>query len=401
MSERSRGLVLLAALCLAAGTSMAQPARVKPAPGDDLRAVQATPQDVAEGKRVAQDACARCHGANGISGTAGIPHLAGQRAAYLHQQLRAYRQPGRPPSPMAGAVKFLSEDALVKVSAYYASLDPPPRTVAKAAAARADPVAAGKAAAASCGGCHGETGVTSMAGTPSLAGLDPRSFSNAMTAYKAGARKHDMMKSLVAGLGDAEISNLALFYALQKPARAQTKAAGDAAAGKAAAAVCAGCHGENGVSSSPGTPSLAGQDAEYIVDATRAYKDGSRSDEAMKAPASALDDRQLKDVAAYYASQAPQAPAVRKPLALAEWTERCDRCHGVNGNSIDPMVPALASQRPDWLEQVLLAYRSGARKSTAMSAMSSSLSEADVKDLAAHYARQAARPVTYVLVPAK
>jgi cytochrome c553 len=73
----------------------------------------------------------------------------------------------------------------------------------------------------------------------------------------------------------------------------------------------------------------------------------------------------------------------------------------VNGNSTDPLVPALAAQRADWLEPVLQAYRIGARKSTAMSAMTSALTEADVKDLAAHYARQSARPVTYIVVPEK
>ena len=119
---RSLGSGLLLAACsLAALPLFAQPAKVVPAAGDDLRAIQATPQDVAEGKKVAQEACARCHGANGMSATAGIPHLAGQRAAYIHLQLRDYRAGDRPQSPMAGAVKFLSEDALVKVAAYYAS----------------------------------------------------------------------------------------------------------------------------------------------------------------------------------------------------------------------------------------------------------------------------------------
>jgi cytochrome c553 len=121
----------------------------------------------------------------------------------------------------------------------------------------------------------------------------------------------------------------------------------------------------------------------------------------MKAPAAALDERVVKDMAAYYATQEPQAPDVRKPLTLAEWTERCDRCHGPNGNSIEPLVPALAAQRAEWLESVLEAYRKGARKSTTMSAMSAALSDADVKALAAHYSRQTARPVVYVLVPGK
>ena len=390
--------LMLSLICAAA---YAQVPTVKPSAGDDLRSLRVTPQDVAEGKRLAQDACARCHGANGVSATPGIPHVAGQRAPYLHLQLRAYKQGSRPNSPMTGAVRFLSDDAIVKVAAYYASLDPAARAATRAPPPKPDPLQAGKAAAASCGGCHGETGVSAIAGTPSLVGLDPAHFAAAMAAYKKGTRKHDLMKGLAASLSDADVGNLALFYAQQKPAKAQTRAAGDAAAGKAAAAVCGGCHGETGVSTNPTAPSIAGQDAEYLVAATKAYKDGSRKDEAMKAPAEAIDDKTLRDVAAFYAAQAPQAPAVRKPLALDEWVSRCDRCHGVNGNSTDPVVPAIAAQRADWLEQVLTAYRTGVRKSAAMSAMSSSLSEADVKDLAAHYARQSARPVTYVVIPDK
>jgi cytochrome c553 len=390
--------VVLSLLCAAAA---AQVPTVKPAPGDDLKALRVTPQDVAEGKRLAQDSCARCHGPNGVSATAGIPHLAGQRAPYLHAQLRAYKQGSRPNSPMTGAVKFLSDDGIVKVAAFYASLDPAPRAATKPPPPKPDPLQAGKAAAASCGGCHGETGVTATAGTPSLVGLDPAYFTSAMAAYKSGARKNDLMKGFASGLSAADVGHLALFYAQQKPARAQTKATGDGAAGKAAAAVCGGCHGETGVSTNPAAPSIAGQDAEYLIAATKAYKDGSRKDDAMKAPAEAIDEKALREVAAFYAAQAPQAPTVRKPLALDEWIARCDRCHGVNGNSTDPLVPAIAAQRADWLEQVLGAYRIGARKSTAMSAMSASLTEADVKDLAAHYARQAARPVTYVVIPAK
>jgi cytochrome c553 len=192
---------------------------------------------------------------------------------------------------------------------------------------------------------------------------------------------------------------MAFYYALQKPARAQTPAAGNPAAGKKAAAACSACHGELGVSGNPATPSLAGQDAEYLAAATQAYKSGARKDESMKGPAAGLDERVMKDIAAYYAAQQPQPLNVRRPLTLTEWTERCDRCHGVNGNSTDPLMPRLAAQRADWLERVLHAYRTGARKSTAMAAMSALMSEADVKDLSAHYARQSARAVTYIVVP--
>lgn len=391
-------LTLLAALSGAMFSAASQPVTVKPAPGDDLRPVYANAADIAEGRKVAESTCSRCHGAQGISPTRGTPHIAGQRAGYLHQQLRAYQQGSRPQTPMAGAVRFLRDDALVNVAAYYASLQPPRPSGAKAKA-DPDPLQAGASAAAACGGCHGENGVTGTPGTPSLAGIEPKYFAAAMAAYKSGGRRNEMMKTFAGSLSDASIGNIALHYALQKPQKAKTAAAGNAAAGKAAAAACAGCHGETGVSSIPGTPSLAGQDAEYLAAATRAYRDGSRSDETMKAPAGALEAQSVKDVAAFFAAQTPQPPNVRKPLSLADWAARCDRCHGANGNSIEPQIPALAAQRADWLEVALDAYRKGERKSTAMAAMSAQLTEEDVKALAAHYARQTARPVVYVLVP--
>ena len=388
------------AFAMTLGSAAAQPARTKPAAGDDLRALYVNAPDIAEGKRVAESSCVRCHGINGISTAKGTPHIAGQRAAYLYAQLRAYQQRPSTQSPMAGAIRFLKDDALVKVAAYYAGLEPPRPSGGKAAAVE-DPLQAGKAAAAACGSCHGESGVTAIPGMPSLAGLDPKSFVAAMDAYKRGERPHDMMKSFAAPLSEAALNNLALYYALLKPERARTPAAGDAAAGKKAAAACGGCHGETGVSSIPGTPSLAGQDAQYLAEATKAYKDGTRKDETMKGPAAALDARAVQDVAAFYAAQQPQPPNVRKPLGLAEWIERCDRCHGPNGNSIEPLMPGLAAQRADWLEAVLNAYRTGARKSPAMSAMSAGLGESDIRALSAHYSRQTARPVVYVLVPEK
>jgi len=291
------------------------------------------------------------------------------------------------------------------VAAYYASLEPARPVAAKpapkTAPAKSDPASAGKAAAASCGGCHGENGVSKMPGTPSLVALDPKYFIASMNAYKSGQRKHDVMKSMAAGLSDADLGNVALYYALQKPARAQTPSPGDQAAGKKAAASCGACHGDLGISGNPVTPSVAGQDAQYLAAMLRAYKDGTRKDESMKSPVAALDERAMRDIAAFYAAQQPQAVNVRRPLTLTEWADRCDRCHGVNGNSTDPLLPALAAQREDWLAKVLHDYRKGARKSSAMAAMSALMSEGDVKELASHYARQTGRAITYVILPGK
>lgn len=372
------------------------------AKGNDLRAVTATPGDIAEGHRVART-CTRCHGAYGVSAIKGVPNVAGQRPAYLYNKLRAYQTGARHDPMMESAVKFLSDDALIKVAAYYASLDPaqPPASGMKAPPPAPDPVAAGKAAAAACGGCHGEDGVSKTPGTPSLIGLDPKYFVAAVKSYVDGHRKNDIMKSMAESLGDADLRNVALFYALQKPQRAQTPAPGDKSAGKKAAADCAGCHGDQGVSTNPANPSLAGQDAEYLVAALHAYKKGSRSEGTMKNAVASLDESTMKNLAAFYAAQQPQRPKVTRPLSTAEWVQRCERCHGVHGNSTDLRIPALAAQRADYLEKVLHAYRGGERKDSVMDAMTSTLTDADIKGLAGYYARQGARAFVYVPVPCK
>jgi cytochrome c553 len=384
----------LAVNCLGAA---AQPALTG---GSELRPVYASHEEIAEGKRLAEKMCASCHGADGISTNEGVPNLASQRPGYLYLELKAYQSGARGASAMADSVKYLNDDAIVKLAAYFASLDPAQPSAPGARKANPDPVQAGKAATGMCAGCHGETGVSKTPGSPNLAGLDPKYLVLAMKAYQRGQRKNDLMKSLLAATSEADINNIALFYALQKPSRSPTPALGDQAAGKAAAAACNACHGEGGVSAST-TPGLAGQDAQYLADAFRAYKDGSRTDETMKGLATALDDNAIKNLSAFYASLQPHQPDVRKPLTTEEWTQRCDRCHGLNGNSIDPRVPALAAQRLDYLEKVLHDYRTGVRKSREMAAMSSVLTEMDVDNLAAHYASQMARAIVFVPVPAK
>ena len=371
---------------------------------NDLKPLYADAGDIAEGKRLADSSCAGCHGANGISSSPGVPNLAGQRAPYLYFELRNYQSGIRGDSAMNNAVKFLNDDAVVKVAAYFASLEPAqPRSASgtNAYVPKPDALQAGKAAAAVCSGCHGEGGITKTPGMPSLVGLDPKYFLAAIEDYKNGQRKNELMKSMAVAISDVNAKNLALYYGLQKPEKAKTPAPGDATAGKASSESCAGCHGEQGISATPTTPSLAGQDAEYLSAALLAYKDGQRSNETMKGLASGLDDSNIKNIAAYYAGLQPEAPKVRKPLTMQEWVERCERCHGLNGNSTNPRVPALAGQRADYLTKVLHAYRTGARKSTEMAAMSGDLTENDIDNLAAHYAAQRARSVMYIVAPSK
>ncbi|EEX93090.1 cytochrome c553 [Vibrio orientalis CIP 102891 = ATCC 33934] len=85
----------------------------------------------------------------------------------------------------------------------------------------------------------------------------------------------------------------------------QAFAAGDAAAGQAKAAVCAACHGADGIAMIPGYPNLKGQNEQYIVSSINAYKNKERTGglaAVMQAQASMLSDADIANLAAYYAS---------------------------------------------------------------------------------------------------
>ncbi len=153
-------VIALAALAGFSAGASAQPAAIRA--GDDLRTLAATPMDIAEGKRLAEMNCAACHGVTGISSIAGTPHLAGQRPPYLYLEIKAYQSGARGNSAMNNAVKFLSDDALTKVAAYFGSLDPAPPPPGPARAANPDPLQVGKGVAAACTGCHGDTGVSQI-----------------------------------------------------------------------------------------------------------------------------------------------------------------------------------------------------------------------------------------------
>jgi cytochrome c553 len=210
---------LAAAISIArAPDAFAQQTTLNATRGDDLRAAFANAADIAEGKRVAETSCAGCHGAGGVSANKGVPHLAGQRPAYVYNELRQYQRGARSDAAMGSAVKFLNDDALVKVAAYYASLEAPVPSApaATSSPAKADSMQAGKAATAACAGCHGDSGVSKIAGVPSLVGLDPKYLVAAMNGYKSGARKNDAMKAILSATSDSEIADVALFYAVQK-----------------------------------------------------------------------------------------------------------------------------------------------------------------------------------------
>lgn len=72
--------------------------------------------------------------------------------------------------------------------------------------------------------------------------------------------------------------------------------------GKAKSQACATCHGTNGIAQMPNAPNLAGQPAPYLVDQLKQYRSGKRSNEIMNVIAKPLTDKEINDVAAWYAS---------------------------------------------------------------------------------------------------
>ena len=76
----------------------------------------------------------------------------------------------------------------------------------------------------------------------------------------------------------------------------------DIDAGKAKAAVCAACHGANGVSVIPDYPNLAGQKQKYLKTAITAYRDGERKNGIMSPLAKPLSDEDIANLAAYFAN---------------------------------------------------------------------------------------------------
>src|SRR5258708_21555083 len=82
-------------------------------------AVQAA--DVEAGKVMASTVCAACHGANGVSVSSRIPHLAGQRAAYVASKLEAFQSASRKSGLMPIIAKQLSPDERANVAEYFAA----------------------------------------------------------------------------------------------------------------------------------------------------------------------------------------------------------------------------------------------------------------------------------------
>ncbi len=187
-----------------------------------------------------------------------------------------------------------------------------PALAAEAAAPTKPDLAKGQATAAGvCVGCHTNDGSRGSPANPILQGQHPEYLAKQLAEFKSGKRDNAIMKGMAATLSDADMRNVAAFYASKtaKPGFAKNKSlvtlgekiyrGGIAERGVAA---CSGCHSPSGAGIPAQYPRLAGQHADYTEAQLIAFRSGVRMNSAqMNGVAAKMNDKEIKAVADYIA----------------------------------------------------------------------------------------------------
>jgi cytochrome c553 len=145
--------------------------------------------------------------------------------------------------------------------------------------AHAADIAAGKAKAELCVGCHGENGISQIENIPSLAAQPDQFIQWQLVYFRAGTRKNEQMQPIVEQLDNEDIRNLGAYFAQLAPPKAppddnpdMSKKGAQAAAGRR----CASCHTDS-YAGTKAVARVAGQRQEYLLKALHDYKSGQRS----------------------------------------------------------------------------------------------------------------------------
>jgi cytochrome c553 len=186
-----------------------------------------------------------------------------------------------------------------------------------------------------------------------------------------------------------------LAAALLAAAFAHPAAAQDAARGAAIAEArqCAACHGAGGRSETPGMPSLAGQQAEFLTLQLVLFREGLRQVPPMMEAAKGLADAEIEALAAHFSTRPSGPPEDRGPrdAALATRGEElaagrnCGVCH-LPSYAGRANIPRINHQREDYLAHALREYRENTRvgADTQMNGIMYGISDPDIRALA-HY----------------
>ncbi len=178
-------------------------------------------------------------------------------------------------------------------------------------------IAAGQAKSAACAACHGADGNSGNPAYPSLAGQHAGYIAKQLRDYQDKARVNALMAGMVTALSEQDMHNLGAFYAAQDKAPlpaegqdaeliAQGRRLYQAGRPEAGVPACAACHGARGLGNPyAGYPALRAQHAAYTELTLKAFRDGTRANDAqavMREAAKPLSDEDIHALAAYLAS---------------------------------------------------------------------------------------------------
>lgn len=183
-------------------------------------------------------------------------------------------------------------------------------------AASAQSAQAGEKKAATCIGCHGIPGYQAsfpeIYKVPMIAGQSAKYIVSALSQYKKGERKHPTMRGIASSLTDQDMADLAAFYSAEAGSPAAPAAPSGAVPAEVAALLtkgnCASCHGANFTTPiDPSYPKLAGQHADYLTQALKAYQTDKnslvgRANPIMMGMARPFSHAEVKVLADYLAS---------------------------------------------------------------------------------------------------
>ena len=169
-----------------------------------------------------------------------------------------------------------------------------------AVSSHAADIDAGKSRAAACMGCHGPEGISNNPMWPNLAAQRAPYIAAQLKHFKSGQRENSTMKAIAEGLSDADIQNIAVYFA-SLPGKSTGGDAALAKAGKDKAAMCMGCHG-NKLQGNGQFPKLAGQHPKYLVKQLNDFKKGHRKGGAMNAITQNLSEDDIKALSEYLGS---------------------------------------------------------------------------------------------------
>jgi sulfide dehydrogenase cytochrome subunit len=130
---------------------------------------------------------------------------------------------------------------------------------------------------------------------------------------------------------------------------------------------CAGCHGTNGNSQGPATPTIAGISSEYFIESMAAYKSGERPSTIMTRIAKGYTDEEIKLMAEFFAKQKFDRKKQKFDPKMAKQGKKlhekyCEKCHEDGGRSTEDDAGILGGQWKPYLKYTLEDFTSGHRE---------------------------------------